>query len=343
MAAISENYSGGTFLSNLVTRPEFLPYVQEEIVERSAFIQSGVIQRNSALDITQGGVRLQVPFLQPIDPTEVVVQSNSTWNGGKGYLEPHLITGSSQYASMMHRAFSYAADDLSKLGSGADALAGVRSYLGAAIAKKNTATIVAMLTGLFGGALGSNVLDISENTGGAEYISAASVTAAKALLGERGDSLQVLAVRPEVAYYLEQVGMLQFSTGALASGGAIEWGAGGVGTTQTAVRNFAGLRVVVDSQLPTVDGVHTCYLFGGGVIAQGVQQPLVIKADRNELSFQDILIVRYSQLFHVMGTTWDSGSDNPTNAALATAGNWDLCYDAKLIPAVALKVKSPLG
>ena len=31
MAAISENYSGGTFLSDLVTRPEFLQYTSEGI------------------------------------------------------------------------------------------------------------------------------------------------------------------------------------------------------------------------------------------------------------------------------------------------------------------------
>ena len=59
------NFSGGTFLTDLVTRPEFLGYIQEEIYERCKWIQSGVLVRNSALDCKKGGVRVQVPFFQP--------------------------------------------------------------------------------------------------------------------------------------------------------------------------------------------------------------------------------------------------------------------------------------
>ena len=68
MAAPYQNYDTGTFLTDLVTRPEFLGYIQEEIYERCKWIQSGVLVRNSALDCKKGGVRVQVPFFQPIDP-----------------------------------------------------------------------------------------------------------------------------------------------------------------------------------------------------------------------------------------------------------------------------------
>ena len=70
MAAISENYSGGTFLSDLVTRPEFLQYTAEGIFEQSKWIQSGIIQRNAALDARAGGTRVRVPFHDPINPTD---------------------------------------------------------------------------------------------------------------------------------------------------------------------------------------------------------------------------------------------------------------------------------
>ena len=62
MAAISENYSGGTFLSDLVSRPEFLAYTSEGIFEESKWIQSGIVQRNAALDARSGGTRVRVPF-----------------------------------------------------------------------------------------------------------------------------------------------------------------------------------------------------------------------------------------------------------------------------------------
>ena len=88
MAAWKGNY-GGTFLSDLVTRPEFLAYTQEDIYNQCKWIQSGALVRNSALDCREGGTRVQVPFFKPIDPLETIIESNATWGGDgttKGYL-----------------------------------------------------------------------------------------------------------------------------------------------------------------------------------------------------------------------------------------------------------------
>lgn len=52
---------GGTFLSNMITRPEFAGYLAERIFLGSRFVQSGVVARNSALDVRAGGTRLRVP------------------------------------------------------------------------------------------------------------------------------------------------------------------------------------------------------------------------------------------------------------------------------------------
>ena len=134
IAAPFQNYSGGTFLSDLVTRPEFLGYINEEIYERCPFIQSGAVVRNNALDCTAGGVRVQVPFFQPISPTEEVITSEADWGtSGAGYLTPQKIEGSSQIMTIMHRGFAYAVDDLSSLGTGSDPMAAIRSYLTRAI------------------------------------------------------------------------------------------------------------------------------------------------------------------------------------------------------------------
>jgi len=54
--------------------------------------------------------------------------------------------------------------------------------------------------------------------------------------------------------------------------------------------------------------------------------------------------VHYSNVMHIPGTSWVSASDNPTNAQLATAGNWSVAYsDPRLVPVVALTVNSPFG
>ena len=365
MSSFAGNYgSGSTFLSNLVTRPEFLQYTAEGIFEQSKWIQSGIVQRNAALDARAGGTRVRVPFFDPIAPTETRILSNNTWGGGGGYLVPQNVTADEQIMTLLHRGFAYAADDLSKLGSGADPLAHVRNQLSAAINKLKTTTLASQLLGLFGGISGAGVLGPNQTNATfagvpgsmteANFLNAANVVKAKAKLGERGDELDSIAMHSNVAYYLQQVGMLTFSASALSGGTAITFGNGGVGLEQTAVPYFAGLRVVIDDQLTYLSGgtathavKYPVYLFKSGVISEGIQQDLRLAADRNILSMQDVLAVDYHYGYHVTGTSWTAAGDNPTNEStsgnLAATGSWTLVYSTtKQIPVARLLVNTPL-
>ena len=352
MAAWKGNY-GGTFLSDLVTRPEFLAYTQEDIYNQCKWIQSGALVRNSALDCREGGTRVQVPFFKPIDPTETIIESNATWGGDgttKGYLNPQAITAGDQIMTILHRGFSYAADDLSKMGTGADPLAAVRGYLTKAINKLRTRVLISQLEGLFDTALAANVYDNSSATtaglSDANYLSAASVIAGKNKLGERGDELTIIAMHSAVYNYLLQVGALTFSTSALSTGGAITWGGGGVGLTSAEVAYFMGLRVVVDDMLAPDDSgeedVYPVYMMANGAVAEGVQQELRTAADRNILSLQDVLAVDYHYGFHVNGTKWVGSGDNPDNTGLETGSNWELAFtEIKMTDVVKILVNTP--
>lgn len=364
MSSFAGNYgAGSTFLSNLVTRPEFLQYTAEGIFEQSKWIQSGIVQRNAALDARSGGTRVRVPFFDPIAPTETQILSTNTWGGGGGYLVPSNVTADEQIMTLLHRGFAYAADDLSQLGSGADPLAHVRNQLTAAINKLKTATLASQLLGLFGPIAGSGVLgpnQLNKTFAGApgsvteaNFLNVANVVATKATLGERGDDLDSIAMHSNVAYYLQQVGMLTFSTSALSTGGAITWGGGGVGITQSEAAYFAGLRVVIDDQLTYLAGgtsthivKYPVYLFKSGVVSEGIQQDLRLAADRNILSMQDVLAVDYHYGYHITGTKWNVAGDNPTNAAttgnLADIASWSLVYSTtKQVPVARLLVNTP--
>ena len=362
MAAISENYSGGTFLSDLVTRPEFLQYTSEGIFEQSKWVQSGIIQRNAALDARAGGTRVRVPFHDPISPTEEQILSNATWGtSGAGYLTPQGTTADEQIMTILHRGFSYAADDLSKLGSGADPLAHVRNQLTAAINKLKTSTLKSQLLGLFGGITGNGVLGPNQfdasvagaTPAEANYISVGNVLKAKNKLGERGEEIDTIAMHSAVAYYLQQIGMLTFSTSALSASGAVTWGGGGVGIGDPQVATFAGMRVVIDDQLTYLTGgtathvvKYPVYMFKSGVVSEGIQQDLRLAADRNILSMQDVLAVDYHYGYHINGTKWAAAGDNPTNAAtsgnLANTSSWGLVFSTtKMVPIVRLLVNTP--
>ena len=348
MAAWEGNYAGGTNLSDLVTRPEFLAYQREDIYNNCKWIQSGAVVRNSALDARAGGVQVQVPFFKPIDPTEVVIEDNSTWGAG-GYVAPEKITAGDQIMPILHRTFAYASSDLAAMGSGTDPLAAVRSYITRAVNKLRTNTLISQLNGVFGTALSGNALDISQATAGAteaNFLSASNVIRAKHLLGERADELSIIAMHSDVYAYLQAVGALTFSTSALSTGGAITWGGGGVGLTSDAVANFMGLRVIQDDMLaPTVNAggadQYPVFIMTQGAVAEGTQQEMRIEADRNILSLQDVLQCNYHFGFHVMGTKY-GGAVNPTNAVLGTAGSWTLAYtERKMCDVVKLTVNSP--
>jgi hypothetical protein len=361
MSASFDNYSGGTFLSDLVTRPEFLQYTSEGIFNQSKWIQSGIVARNAALDARAGGTRVQVPFFDPIAPTEEQITSASNWGtGGNGYLTPQKTTADQQIMTILHRGFAYAADDLSMLGSGADPLGHVRNQLTAAINKLKTATLLAQLNGLFGlisgaGVLGANQINKTGTTTAAEanYVSAANVIAARNLLGERGYDLDTIAMHSNVYSYLMQVGALTFSTSALAAAGAVTWGGGGVGLTSSDVAYFCGLRVVVDDQIVALTGgtsthlkKYPVYLFKSGVISEGVQQDLRLAADRNILSMQDVIAVDYHYGYHIAGTKWAANGDNPSNASstgnLAATASWNLVYSTtQMVPITRLLVNTP--
>ena len=352
MAAPFQNYSGGVLLADIVKRNNLSTYVSEAIKERSEFIKSGAVVRNSLLDAREGGTRIQVPEFNPVAPTETIMDGTATWNTN-GYLVPQKVGTATQIATICHRGFAYAVDDVAMLAAGEDPMLHIRNQLADAINKLNSARLFSQLAGLFGSALSGHSLDkavaATSGQGETNYLTAATVAEARSVLGERGDELDTLVVHPSVGFYLYQVGLLTFSTSALAASGAVTWGGGGVGVGARAIGEFAGMRVIMDPAVNTVrPGTSThvsefrCFLTKGGSILEGVQQDLRIEADRNVLSKQDVLSVDYHSAYHVMGTKWTSASDNPTNANLATSGNWSATYDIDLIPMVEVIVNTPL-
>ena len=356
MAAPFKNYSGGVLLADIIKTNNFSQYVSQAIKEQSKFLSSGVVVRNSLLDSTSGGTRIQVPQFNPIAPTEEILDGTATWGtSGAGYLTPQKISTGTQVATITHRGFSYAVDDIAVLAAGDDPMTHIRNQLATAINKLTNAKLFSQLAGLFGTALSANALDVALGAAGpnaaeANFLTASTIAKARNLLGTRGEELNVLVVHPSVYYYLLQVGMLTFSTSALSTGGAVTWGGGGVGVNERSIGQFAGMNVVIDSQVNTVQPGTTghqkefrCYLIKSGTILEGEQSPLGIESDRNILSKQDVMSVDYHSAYHVMGTKWTSASDNPANSALRTGSNYGVTYDIDQIPMVEIFVNTPLS
>ena len=317
--------------TKLLTSDSFAGYLQQEIYERSAFIQSGILAADARLNNVQG-VIVEMPFAAPLSYEEEFVNSSSTWgNAGEGRYQLQKTQASTQYAPFVTRGAAFAADDLHTVQTGFDALANIRSQLAQDMNRKITAKILAQLEGIFGGALAAHTVTAAGD------LTATDILAAKALLGERGHDMDVLVVHPDVRFHLEDLGMTIFEG---TPGGPVNYATQGIGVTQTQIGYFAGCRVIDDSQMPRdAAGNYTSYLMKSGIIRTGSQFPIKIETERNILSLQDAMAVTYNRIDHVIGTSWVAGAyaSDPLNTDLSTPGNWIAAYkDTRLIPMVQI-------
>lgn len=348
---------GSTFLGDLIANERFKAAVYEQIFSQFAFTNSGIITRDSNLDAREGGISVTLPMVLPFEPFEEVIESNDTWGAsGAGHLTPQKVNSRTQIFPIMHRGFLVGADKLAQLGSGIDPLGAAAQYLGEGLAAHKSNTLITMLAGMFasGGPLAPNLVNISRTGAGpstiANFLTASAVTRAKNKLGERKSRLKLIAMHSDVHSYLEEIGMLTFSSNSLATGSGVNWGGGGIGVTDTNVTYFAGLRTVVDDRLaPTIDATngdkYPVYIFEPGAIKQGVQEDLNIDYGYNMESKQYMMSPDIHYALGINGLTYVGALGSPTNALLGTAASWQMAYaqGAKLVPIVRMVVNTPLA
>jgi hypothetical protein len=347
---------GSTFAGDLgawVNRTNLGAVVLERTFNSYAWINSGIMQPNANVNIGTGHLA-EVPMIRPFKAQKEYVLSNTTWGAsGKGHLTVQKINGDSAFTPIQQMAFAGGADDLSAWESGTDPIGIMVSYFTENQQRMATETLSSLMDAFFGtgGVLNStHLLDVTTTPTPTEanFLSAATLMRAKSLIGERGQRLQVIAMHSNVANYLATVGMLTFSTSALATGGNIAWGGGGVGITNTMIADMAGFRVVVDDTLvPTGTGAtqkYPVYMFEPGVVSTGFRNGMRIAYERNILSFQNVVAADWSAAVGVLGISWKAGStiQYPTDAELATPANWELkVSDHKDIGLIKVLVNNP--
>jgi hypothetical protein len=343
---------GSTFagdLGPLVTQKRFAAAVVERVFYSWGWINSGAMVRNPAIDFTTGS-QIELPMVRPFIASKEYVQSNATWGAsGAGHLTVQKINADAAFVPIQQCAYAGGADDLSAWMSGIDPVAIMASFIGENMQKHTQDTMRSLFDGFFntGGVLNGNVLDVTGATPTeANFLSAATVMRARSILGERGVNLRILAMHSAVANYLATVGALTFSTSALATGGNIAWGGGGIGLNSVQVAQFMGANVVVDDTLaPTGTGAtkkYPIYLMEPGAVSMGVRNGVRVRYDTNILSFQNVIAVDWSSAVGIPGISWKGTATFPTDADFATVTNWEnKLYDIKNIGLVQLLVNNP--
>lgn len=335
-----------TLRSDVIIPEVFTPYVIEATTQRDAFLASGVVQPMAELNAEDGGDYVNVPFWKANLTGDFEVLTDST------SLTPGKITADKQVGVIVHRGKAWESRDLAALAAGADPMAAIGAKVADYVANQRQKDLIKCLEGVFGSLTGSDSPAFSAlrfDTSGMTALGPRQVAKARSLLGDQGDKLAAVALHSAVYYDLVERKAIDYVTNTEARGG------GTVATTgiapviagsiqnaygEVVVPTYMGLRVIVSDDLAPTSTNYPVYFFTQGAIASGEQLALRTETDRDILAKSDAMSIDLHYCYHPVGAKWTVGTTNPTQAQLATIGNWTRVYETKNIGIVRGTVTS---
>jgi hypothetical protein len=299
------------------------------------------------LNATEGGDYVNIPFWKANLTGDFEVLSDST------SLTPGKITADKQVGVILHRGRAFESRDLAALAAGADPMAAIGAKVADYVANQRQKDLIKCIEGVFGSLTGSDSPAFSAlrfDTSGMTALGPRQVAKARALLGDQGDKLAAVALHSAVYYDLVERKAIDYitnsearlataATGAStinAVGGSIAAAYGG----DNAVPLYMGLRVIVSDDLVPTSTNYPVYFFTQGAIASGEQMGMQTETDRDILAKSDAMSIDLHYCYHPVGAKWGVGTTNPTQAQLATIGNWTKVYETKNLGIVRATVTS---
>lgn len=326
-----------TLRSDIIVPEIFTPYLIEATTQRDAFLSSGVVQPMAELDASEGGDFINVPFFSAnlSGDFEVLTDSSS--------LTPGKITANKQVGVVLHRGRAFESRDLAALAAGADPMAAIATKVAAYVANQRQKDLIKCLEGVFGGLTnntGAAFIDLSFDKTNQTALGPRQVAKARALLGDQGDKLTAVAMHSAVYYSLVERKAIDYITNtearlstAATGASTINAIAGSIASAyagDNSVPTFMGLRVIVSDDLAPTSTNYPVYFFTAGAIASGEQMALRTETDRDILAKSDAMAIDLHYCYHPIGAKWGT-TVNPTQAQLATIGNWTKVYETKNI------------
>jgi len=326
-----------TLRSDIIVPEIFTPYLIEATTQRDAFLSSGVVQPMAELDASEGGDFINVPFFSAnlSGDFEVLTDSSS--------LTPGKITANKQVGVVLHRGRAFESRDLAALAAGADPMAAIGNKIASYVANQRQKDLIKCLEGVFGGLTsntGAAFIDLSFDKTGQTALGPRQVAKARALLGDQGDKLTAVAMHSAVYYDLVERKAIDYITNtearlstAATGASTINAIAGSIASAyagDNSVPTFMGLRVIVSDDLAPTSTNYPVYFFTAGAIASGEQMALRTETDRDILAKSDAMAIDLHYCYHPIGAKWGT-TVNPTQAQLATIGNWTKVFETKNI------------
>lgn len=328
-------------IADVIVPEVFTDYVQLLTTERSAFIQSGVVETSPFFDnlLVGGGTTFNIPHFKDLDNTESNVSTDQ--DAGVNDMVPLKVATGREIAIRLSRNQGWSSADLAGDLAGADPMESISSRVANYWVRQTQAIVIASIQGVIADNIANDAGDMVVNiTAGAGAVTAANLFSAESFLdavqtmGDAGEDLVAIAVHSVVFRRMQKNNLIDFIPD---SDGNIT------------IPTFLGRRVIMDDGLPVVANApnfeYSSYLFGTGSIVAGVGSARIpTEVERDARAGQgggiETLHNRVEWLYHPRGTTFDQAQSalaSPTNTELAAAVAWNRTFERKLVKIAELR------
>lgn len=302
--------------------------------EKTAFFESGVVQRNQLLDRLAGqpGSVAELPFWKDLDPS---VSPNLSTDDSTSEATPQKISQAKQIAYKSHLNQGWSEMDLAaELAMGGRAMERIRSRVDAYWTRQWQRRLIQASLGVLADSQNNYDGDMVETR--TNPFDRAAFVAAVGTLGDNRDQVAAIAVHSSVRDQMDLNDGIEYirdSEGNL------------IGEA------FAGYRLIVDDGMPVRDDgsgnmIYTSVIFGAGAFGWGAASPVQpTEVDRNpragDGAGQEELWSRRTWLLHPFGYQAASPSaQSHTLSELSTGTTWTRVIDRKSVPLAFLETQN---
>jgi hypothetical protein len=302
----------------------YLSYQQEEIQARNAFVRSGLLQTNPAIqaEFAKGGKTIDLPFFGDLT-------GDSELDSDTVPSSPTTIAGNNQTGIALRRRKSWKSSDLASEISGADPAQAIARSTGRYWVGQMQRSVLSTLKGIFGPggpiatthSVGGNTTDISQSL----------MIDAIGLLGDASDRLTAAIMHSATYRALLKLDLVQPAS-------RISQLDTRLSEESFNMPTYLGRPIFQDDSIPFEPGagtggktVYHTYFFGPGAFAYANINPKhAVETDRDTLVGVDLLVNRVHYMVHPDGMSFvgtPSNAVGPTNGELEVGSNWKRVFE----------------
>ena len=331
-----------TQLGDIQLNEVLTAYVKQQIVEKNAFVQSGIMTASQLLDtlLAGQGIEFGIPHWNPLNQSE---RPNASSTDPTDIASPKKLTSGKQKCRRLVLSQGWSAADLVASLAGEDPLAD----LGDQLAEYWNGQIQAGLINTCLGILADNdanddddmIFSVATDDAGAvtdaERIDGDAFVDAQQTMGDAKTKIAAVAMHSVPHSKLQKAGLLVDNFDPQ--------------TGEILYQTYLGKRVIVDDGLPAIPGTnrikYTSILFGAGAFGLGVGTPKTPEeveraASQGNGHGVETLWSRRELIIHPTGFAWNEGTiagENPTLDELSSATHWSRVFDRKNVPLAFLQ------